>query len=152
MVTLENTQKIVPFLWFDNNAEEAADFYCSLFKNAKVTMRSPLVVGFELEGMKFMGLNGGPQFKPNEAFSIYVNCEDQQEVDALWNKLTSDGGEEGQCGWLKDKYGFSWQIVPTLLSKLMSDPDREKSQRVMDAMLKMRKMDMAELQAAFDGN
>ena len=114
-------------------------------------MRSPMVVGFEIEGMKFMGLNGGPQFKPNEAFSIYVNCEDQLEVDTLWEKLTADGGEESMCGWLKDKYGFSWQIVPTIMGKLMTDPDKEKSQRVFDAMLKMRKMDIAGLQAAYDG-
>lgn len=151
MVTLENTQKIVPFLWFDNNAEEAAEFYCSVFKNAKINSRSPMVVSFEIEGMKFMGINGGPQFKPNEAFSLYVNCENQEEVDELWNKLTADGGAESRCGWLKDKYGFSWQIIPTILGKLMGDPDREKAQRVMNAMLKMAKMNIAELEAAHQG-
>ncbi len=148
---IHTQQKIVPFLWFDNNAEEAAEFYCSVFNNSTVTMRSPMVVQFELEGIKFMALNGGPQFKPTEALSLFVNCDTQEEVDELWEKLTADGGEESMCGWLKDKFGFSWQIIPTALMELMGDADREKSQRVMDAMLKMKKIIIADLEAAHRG-
>ena len=148
---IHSQQKIVPFLWFDNNAEEAAEFYCSVFKSSTVTMRSPMVIQFELEGVKFMALNGGPQFKPTEALSLYVNCDTQEEVDELWKKLIADGGEESRCGWLKDKYGFSWQIIPTALMELMGDTDREKSQRVMDAILKMNKIIIADLEAAHRG-
>ena len=148
---IHTQQKIVPFLWFDNTAEEAAEFYCSVFKNSNITMRSPMVVQFELEGVKFMGLNGGPQFKPTEALSLYVNCDTQEEVDELWGKLIANGGEESRCGWLKDKYGFSWQIIPTALMELMGDADREKSQRVMDAILKMNKIIIADLEAAHRG-
>jgi predicted 3-demethylubiquinone-9 3-methyltransferase (glyoxalase superfamily) len=150
-------KKITPFLWFDTQAEEAMNFYVSLFKNSKVKdiSRGPdgnaFIVSFELDGQEFMGLNAGPQFKFNEAVSMYVDCEDQAEVDYFWNRLTADGGEESQCGWLKDKYGLSWQIIPRQLTELMGDPDLEKSQRVMDAMLKMQKIIVADLQKAYDG-
>ncbi len=150
-------KKITPFLWFDTQAEEAMNFYVSLFKNSKVKdiSRGPdgraFIVSFELDGQEFMGLNAGPQFKFNEAVSMYVDCEDQAEVDHFWNALTADGGEESQCGWLKDKYGLSWQIVPKQLTELMGDPDPEKSQRVMDAMLKMQKIIVADLQKAYGG-
>jgi predicted 3-demethylubiquinone-9 3-methyltransferase (glyoxalase superfamily) len=143
-------QKIIPFLWFDNQAKEAAEFYCSIFKNSKVTSVSPMIVTFELAGQKFTALNGGPQFKFTEALSLLVECGPQEEVDELWNKLTSHGGEESMCGWLKDKYGLSWQIIPSTLMKLMSDPDQDKAQRVMQAMLKMRKIIIKDLQAAYD--
>jgi predicted 3-demethylubiquinone-9 3-methyltransferase (glyoxalase superfamily) len=144
-----STQKITPFLWFNNQAEEAAKFYGSIFKNSKILNSSPLVTTFELEGQKFMGLNGGPNFKFTEAVSFFVNCESQEEVDYFWEKLC-DGGQESQCGWLKDKFGLSWQIIPDTLMKLMGDPDPVKSQRVMNAMLKMKKIDVAKLQEAYD--
>lgn len=144
------TQKITPFLWFDKEAQDAAKFYTSLFKNSKIVSLSPMVSVFELEGQQFMALNGGPLFKFTEAVSFFVNCETQEEVDYFWEKLTADGGQESQCGWLKDKYGLSWQIVPTLLGKLMGDPDPVKAQNVMQAMLKMKKMDMKKLQEAYD--
>jgi len=143
------TQKITPFLWFDNQAAEAAKFYTSVFKNSKIINTSPMITTFELEGQQFMGLNGGPQFKFTEAVSLFVNCETQEEVDEFWEKLSA-GGEKSQCGWLKDKYGLSWQIVPTILGKLMGDPDRVKSQRVIEAMLKMKKLDIGKLQEAYD--
>src|SRR6516225_12248912 len=127
------TQKIIPFLWYDTQALEAAKFYCSIFKDSKILNESPLVVTFELDGKKVMALNGGPQFKLNEAFSFFVDCDSQEEVDELWEKL-SKGGEKSQCGWLKDKYGLWWQVIPSVLMKLMSDPDPRKSKRVMDAM------------------
>lgn len=150
-------KKITPFLWFDTQAEEAMNFYVSLFKNSKVKDISHgpdgnvFIVSFELDGQEFMGLNAGPQFKFNEAVSMYVNCEDQAEVDYFWNALTADGGEESMCGWLKDKHGLSWQIVPKQLGELMGAPEPERSQRVMDAMLKMRKIIVADLQKAHDG-
>ena len=150
-------KKITPFLWFDTQAEEAMNFYCSIFKNSKVlnVSRGPdgkaFIVSFELDGQEFMALNAGPEFKFNESISMYVDCEDQTEVDYLWNALTADGGEESMCGWLKDKYGLSWQIVPQQLGKLMGDPDPEKSNRVRDAMLKMQKIIVADLQKAYDG-
>jgi predicted 3-demethylubiquinone-9 3-methyltransferase (glyoxalase superfamily) len=132
------------------------NFYVSLFKNSKVNniSRGPdgraFIVSFELDGQEFMGLNAGPQFKFNEAVSMYVDCADQTEVDHFWNALTADGGEESQCGWLKDKYGLSWQIVPKQLTELMGDPDPVKSQRVMDAMLKMQRIIVADLQKSYD--
>jgi len=153
-------QKITPFLWFDNNAEEAAEFYTSVYKNSKMGNVSRYkdagpsgketvsVASFEIEGMQFTALNGGPVFKFNEAVSFVVNCEDQKEVDYFWEELTADGGQESQCGWLKDKFGLSWQIVPTALGKLLNDPDREKSKRVMHAMLKMKKIIIADLEKA----
>lgn len=149
--------KITPFLWFDTQAEEAMNFYVSVFKNSKArnVSRGPdgkaFIVTFELDGQEFMGLNAGPQFKFNEAVSFYVNCETQEEVDYYWEELTADGGEESMCGWLKDKYGLSWQIIPKALGELMGDPDAVKAQRVMQAMLQMRKIDVAELQRAYDG-
>jgi predicted 3-demethylubiquinone-9 3-methyltransferase (glyoxalase superfamily) len=142
-------QKITPFLWFDNQALEAAKFYGTIFKNAKVVNASPMVVTFELEGQKFMGLNGGPQFKFTEAFSLFVECDSQEEVDEFWEKLSA-GGAKSQCGWLKDKYGLSWQVIPSILMKLMSDPDPKKSQRVMDAIMKMSKIEIKKLQDAYD--
>jgi len=154
-------QKITPFLWFDDKAEEAMNFYLSIFKNSKRGRISRygeagpgpkgavMVVTFQLDGREFMALNGGPHFKFTEAISLLVNCETQDEVDALWEKL-SEGGAKGQCGWLKDKYGLSWQIVPTALGELMSDPDPEKSKRVMNAMLQMKKLDINALKQAYE--
>jgi predicted 3-demethylubiquinone-9 3-methyltransferase (glyoxalase superfamily) len=156
-------QKIQPCLWFDGHAEEAANYYVSTFKNSKVLevarmgeggpapAGTVLTVRFQLEGLEFMALNGGPEFKFNEAISLYVDCKTQEEVDELWEKLTADGGEPSQCGWLKDKYGVSWQIVPTALIELMSDPDPEKSHRVMQAMLQMGKIEIAGLKRAYEG-
>ncbi len=150
-------QKITPFLWFDNQAEEAMNFYVSIFKNSKVLNVSPgpngiaQSVTFELDGQQFMGLNAGPQFKFTEAISFFVDCKNQAEVDELWNKLIADGGEESMCGWLKDKYGLSWQIIPSALMELMGDQDPEKAQRVVQAMLKMQKIIVADLQKAYDG-
>jgi len=144
-------QKITPFLWFDNHAEEAAKFYCSIFKNSKVTHSNPMSATFELEGQNFIALNGGPQFKFTEAVSFYIDCETQEEVDYFWNKLSSGDGRESMCGWLKDKFGLSWQVIPGVLPKLLSDPDREKANRAMQAMLKMKKIVIADLQKAFDG-
>jgi predicted 3-demethylubiquinone-9 3-methyltransferase (glyoxalase superfamily) len=155
-------QKITTFLWFDNQAEEAAKLYVSLFKDSKITNVSrygeggprpagtAMIVNFQLAGQEYMALNGGPVFKFTEATSLFVNCETQEEVDRLWNKLT-EGGEESQCGWLKDKFGLSWQIVPTALGELMGDPDPVKSQRVLQAMLKMKKIDVAGLKRAYEG-
>ena len=142
-------KKITPFLWFNNQAEEAAKFYTSVFKNSKIISLSPMSATFELEGQRFIGLNGGPHFKFNEAVSFFVNCETQEEVDELWEKLTK-GGEESRCGWLKDKFGLSWQIVPSILGKLMSDPDPVKSQRVVQAMLQMKKLDIKGLMQAYE--
>jgi len=150
-------KKITPFLWFDTQAEEAMNFYVSLFRNSRVIAisRGPdgraFSVSFELEGQEFMGLNAGPEFKFNESISMYVDCEDQAEVDAYWNALTADGGEESMCGWLKDRYGLSWQIIPRQLGELMGDPDPEKSTRVRDAMLRMQKIIIADLQKAYSG-
>lgn len=149
-------QKITPFLWFDGNAEEAMQFYVSIFKNSRIvsTMAGPdgkVMTGtFQLEGQQFMALNGGPHFKFTEAISLFVNCETQAEVDELWNKLTA-GGAESQCGWLKDKFGLSWQIIPSALGRLLGDKDRAKAGRAMQAMLQMKKIDVAKLQQAFDG-
>jgi predicted 3-demethylubiquinone-9 3-methyltransferase (glyoxalase superfamily) len=148
-------QKIAPFLWFDNNAEEAMAFYTSVFTDARITSKTPgpdgrmLTGSFELFGQEFMVLNGGPHFRFNEAISFFVKCETQEEVDELWAKLT-DGGEESQCGWLKDRFGLSWQIVPNALGELLGDPDREKAGRVMQAMLQMKKIDVAGLRRAYD--
>jgi predicted 3-demethylubiquinone-9 3-methyltransferase (glyoxalase superfamily) len=155
-------QKISPFLWFDNQAEEAMNFYVSIFKNSKVLdvarwgdvgpgpKGSVMTASFELEGQQFTALNGGPQFKFTEAISFVVDCKTQEEVDELWDKL-SDAGEEQQCGWLKDKFGLSWQIVPSVLMELMNDPDPEKSRRVTEAMLKMVKIDIPTWQEAYKG-
>jgi predicted 3-demethylubiquinone-9 3-methyltransferase (glyoxalase superfamily) len=159
-------QKITPFLWFDKNAEEAINFYTSIFKNSKIVsiQRYPegytegpmagmggkvLTAVFELQGQRFMALDGGPIFKFNESISFYVECADQEEVDYYWEKLSAVPESE-QCGWLKDKYGMSWQIIPKKLGELMSDPDPEKSRRVMNAMLKMKKIEVNELERAYD--
>ena len=147
--------KITPFLWFDTQAEEAMNFYVSIFKNSKVGSVNRygdqvLGVTFELDGQKIMGFNAGPEFKFNEAISFFVDCDDQAEVDELWEKLSA-GGKEGQCGWLKDKFGLSWQIIPKALGELLGSSDREKAGRAMQAMLKMGKIEVAELQAAYDG-
>ena len=160
-------QKITPCLWFDHQAEEAAKFYTSVFKNSKLgrifrhneeasektgrPVGSVLTIEFELQGQKFVALNGGPEFKFNESISFVVNCETQEEVDYFWEKLTTDGGEESQCGWLKDKFGVSWQITPTILIDMLHDRDSEKSERVMKAMLQMQKIDIAKLRAAYSG-
>jgi predicted 3-demethylubiquinone-9 3-methyltransferase (glyoxalase superfamily) len=153
-------QKITPFLWFDRNAEEAMNFYVSIFKNSKVLRvarygdagpgpkGTVMVATFQLEGQEFQALNGGPHYKFTPAISLFVNCETQQEVDALWEKLL-EGGREDQCGWLTDKFGLSWQIIPTLLPKLLSDKDPKKSQSVMKAMLQMKKIEIKKLQQAY---
>jgi predicted 3-demethylubiquinone-9 3-methyltransferase (glyoxalase superfamily) len=154
-------QKITPFLWFDNQAEEAAHFYTSIFKNSKIgtvsrygeaapgPKGSVMLVTFELDGEEFMALNGGPLFKFTEAISLSVNCQTQDEVDELWEKLSA-GGEKGRCGWLKDKYGLSWQINPTVLGEMLNDKDAEKANRVMQAMLQMDKIDVGELKQAYE--
>ena len=154
-------QKITPFLWFDDKAEEAARFYVSIFKHSKVGAISRygdagpgpkgtvMVVQFELDGQAFLALNGGPQFSFSPAISFVVNCESQDEVDHYWDKLSEDG-EQVQCGWLRDRYGLSWQVVPTILSELLQDKDAAKSQRVMKAMLQMKKIDIAGLQRAYE--
>jgi len=146
-------QKISPFLWFDGKAEEAANLYVSLFETSEVTHVTPgpggraQWVGFTLAGQEFMALNGGPEYSFTQAVSFFVRCKDQAEVDRLWAQLT-DGGEEGQCGWLKDRFGLSWQIIPDRLSELLGDPDPARSQRAMQAMLKMRKIDVQGLEDA----
>jgi len=154
-------QQISPFLWFDDQAEEAARFYVSIFKNSKILgvtrygeagpgpRGSVMTVTFELGGQEFIALNGGPHFKFTEAISFSVDCKTQEEVDEFWRRL-SEGGEERQCGWLKDKYGLSWQINPTILGEMLSDPDPAKSKRVMEAMLKMKKIDIGRLKQAYD--
>jgi predicted 3-demethylubiquinone-9 3-methyltransferase (glyoxalase superfamily) len=154
--------RITPFLWFDAQAEEAAQFYTSLFPNSTVrrvsrygetgpgTPGSVMTVDFELDGQPFTALNGGPQYRFTEAVSFFVSCETQEEVDRYWSSL-SEGGEEGPCGWLKDRYGLSWQIVPTTLMRLLGDPDRDKAERAMAAMLEMRKLDIAELERSAEG-
>ncbi|AKQ63742.1 3-demethylubiquinone-9 3-methyltransferase [Myxococcus hansupus] len=154
-------QKITPFLWFDGNAEEAVKFYVSVFKKgskiislhrAGDTDSAPLMSAtFQLHGQQFMALNGGPHYKFTEAISLFVDCETQAEVDELWSKLLEGGGQTQQCGWLKDRFGLSWQIVPSVLGKLLGDKDPEKSRRVMEAMLGMVKLDIAGLQRAYDG-
>jgi predicted 3-demethylubiquinone-9 3-methyltransferase (glyoxalase superfamily) len=156
-------QKITPFLWFDNQAEEAVNYYISIFKNAKILnvarygddgakasgrpKGSVMTVSFQLDGQQFVALNGGPVFSFSPAISFVVNCQTQQEIDGLWEKLSA-GGEQQQCGWLKDKYGVTWQIVPTALGELLSNPDATKAQRVMQAMLQMNKLDINVLQQA----
>jgi predicted 3-demethylubiquinone-9 3-methyltransferase (glyoxalase superfamily) len=153
---------ITPFLWFDKDAEEAANFYVSVFPNAKLgsiarygeagpgEAGAVMTVEFELDGQRFVALNGGPQYKFTEALSFVVNCETQDEVDNYWERL-SEGGEQGPCGWLKDRYGLSWQVVPTVLPELLTDPDPAKAQRVMSAMLEMRKIEIEPLRRAYEG-
>jgi predicted 3-demethylubiquinone-9 3-methyltransferase (glyoxalase superfamily) len=160
-------QKITPFLWFDSNAEEAVNFYISIFKNCKVAKvtrydeasskaagrpeGSVMTMEFQLEGQNFVAINGGPHFKFTEAISFVVDCGSQEEVDYFWEKLTADGGQESQCGWLKDKYGLSWQITPRVLIEMIGDKDPQKAQRVMEAMLQMKKIDIATLKQAYEG-
>jgi predicted 3-demethylubiquinone-9 3-methyltransferase (glyoxalase superfamily) len=153
-------QKIVTYLWFDGKAEEAAEHYTSIFKNSRILSvtrygdagpgpkGAAMVVNFQLEGQEFIALNGGPQFKFTEAISLLVNCDSQEEVDELWSKLSA-AGEEGQCGWLKDKFGLSWQIIPTVLFELIQDRDPEKSKRAMQAMLQMKKIDIDGLKRGY---
>jgi len=152
--------KVTPFLWFDNNAEDAVKFYTSIFKNSKIgsTSRygdagpgpkgSVMTIGFTIEGQDYTALNGGPVFKFNESVSFVVHCKDQQEVDYYWEKLSADGGQEVECGWVKDKFGLSWQIVPEVLMQLISDKDPAKSERVMKQILQMKKIDIATLKEA----
>lgn len=140
------SNQIYPCLWFDNQAQAAAKFYCSIFKNSKINEDNQMVVSFELNGKKFIGLNAGPQFKFNEAISFVVDCDTQEEIDHYWKSLTADGGSESNCGWLKDKFGVSWQIVPSILPKLLSD--REKAPRVIEVYSKMKKFNIAELEKA----
>jgi predicted 3-demethylubiquinone-9 3-methyltransferase (glyoxalase superfamily) len=154
-------QKITPFLWFDNQAEEAVDFYVSIFPNSRIDSiarygadgpgpeGSVMTIAFQLDGQDFVALNGGPVFTFTPAISFYVSCRTQEEVDHFWEKLTA-GGQEDQCGWLKDRYGLSWQIVPTALVEMLLDPDPEKARRVMNAMLQMRKIDVADLRLAYE--
>jgi len=148
-------QKITPFLWFDDQAEQAMRFYVSIFKSSKVleVTSGPdgktMGVRFELEGQEFIGLNAGPEFKFTEAISFYVNCKDQAEVDDLWAKLSAGAGEESSCGWVKDRFGLWWQVIPEALPRLMGDKDTVKAKRVVDAMLKMKKIDVAELEGAY---
>ena len=152
-------QKITTFLWFDDNAEEAMNYYVSIFNNSRIISvqryagpgpeQKVLTATFQLEGQEFMALNGGPYFKFNEAISLFVNCETQEEVDDLWEKLVA-GGAKGRCGWLKDKFGLSWQIIPSSLGRMLQDPDPEKSKRVMQAMLQMNKIDIGLLKQAYD--
>jgi len=162
-------QKITPFLWFDGRAEDAAKFYTSIFKGSKIgrilrygeetakvsesgqPAGSVLTIEFEIEGQQFVALNGGPQFRFNESISFVINCETQKEVDYFWEKLTADGGEESACGWLKDKFGVSWQITPTILIDLLHEKDAAKAERVMHAMLQMKKIEIAKLKAAYEG-
>jgi predicted 3-demethylubiquinone-9 3-methyltransferase (glyoxalase superfamily) len=157
-------QRITPFLWFDDQAEAAANFYISVFKNSKITgtshytgeepsgqKGSVMTVSFELDGQEFVALNGGPRFKFTEAVSFVVNCETQEEIDYYWERLTADGGEEVQCGWLADKFGLSWQVVPTKIREWMEDKDPARTQRVMHAVMQMKKLDMAAMQRAYDG-
>ncbi len=155
-------QKIIPNLWFDTESEEAADFYVSVFKDSRIlnVTHYPegapreagmvMTVEFELDGQRFVGINGGPDFKFDEAISFQIDCEDQDEVDYYWERL-SEGGEEGPCGWLKDRYGLSWQVVPTGMEELFADPDPARAQRAMQAMLGMKKLDVAALRSAADG-
>jgi len=146
--------KVTPFLWFDHEAEEAMNFYVSVFKNSKVVSVNRadgrvMTVNFELDGQPFIALNAGPHFKFNEAVSFFINCDSQEEVDTFWDRLSA-GGEKSQCGWLKDRWGLSWQVVPRALTRLMGDPDPVKSKAVLDAMLKMKKIVIADLQQAYD--
>ena len=155
--------KVSPFLWFDTQAEEAANFYVSLFPNSKVVSvsrygdagpgpkGSVMVVSFELDGLKVTALNGGPHYKLSEAFSFWVDCKNQEEVDHYWDKLIAGGGEPSVCGWLKDRFGLSWQVVPAILPQMLADPDRKKSARVMEAMMKMKKIEIPLLKKAYEG-
>lgn len=160
---MPKVEKIAPCLWFDNQAEEAVNLYVSIFNDSKIVSvarfgeGAPFPAGtlmsatFELEGQRFMALNGGPAFQFTEAISFFVSCETQEEIDTLWGKLTADGGKEGRCGWLKDKFGVSWQIVPTILGELMNSKETKKAQRAMQAMFQMNKLDRSRLKEAYEG-
>lgn len=141
-------QKITPFLWFEKDAEKAAGFYVSLFPGSRVLQSNPMLTTFELAGVQFMALNGGPQYRLSDAFSMFISCEDQQEVDTLWDALLSGGGKPTMCGWLKDRFGVSWQVVPKAFMTLSSDPNPAKARAVMQAMMKMVKFDVAALEKA----
>ena len=145
---MASVQKIAPYLWFDGNMEEAVKLYASILPDSKINVINPMMAQFELCGVTFMSLNGGPQFKFTEAVSLFVKCKDQEEVDRYWDAFIANGGTESQCGWLKDKFGLSWQIIPDALGRYMGDPDREKANRVMQAMLKMKKIIVADLERA----
>ena len=160
-------KQITPCLWYDDQAEQAADFYCSVFKNSRITQvsrypeagqeihkkppGSVMVVAFELDGQPFTALNGGPIFKFDEAVSFQIMCETQDEIDYYWSRLTGGGGQEGACGWLKDQFGLSWQVVPTAIPRMMSDPDTSKTARVMNAFMAMKKLDLAAIERAYAG-
>jgi predicted 3-demethylubiquinone-9 3-methyltransferase (glyoxalase superfamily) len=157
-------QRITTFLWYDKEAEEAANFYCSIFKNSKILKIARyggesgpfpkggvMTVQFRLDGQEFIAMNGGPQFKFTEAISLSIACKDQKEIDYYWGKLLAGGGEESMCGWLKDKYGLSWQVTPPILPKMLTDKDPKKAKRAMDAMMKMRKLDIRKLKEAYHG-
>ena len=146
---MSKIQKITPYLWYDDQAKAAAEFYCSLFEHSQILSAGEMIVEFELEGLKFVALNGGPKFKFTEATSFMVRCADQQEVDRLWAALTTDGGQESQCGWCKDKFGLSWQIVPQRFLEMMETGTPEQTQRVMQVMMPMKKMIVAEFEEAF---
>lgn len=149
-------KKITPFLWFDGNAYEAAQFYTTVFKNAKITGTIPapgdavMTVTFELDGQEFIAINGGPMFSFTEAVSFFINCDTQEEIDSMWDKLTADGGKEGMCGWLTDKYGLSWQVVPPMLGQLLGDKDPARAERVMQAMMQMKKIIITDLEKAYN--
>jgi predicted 3-demethylubiquinone-9 3-methyltransferase (glyoxalase superfamily) len=155
--------KISPFLWFDTQAEEAANLYTSIFPNSKILAiarygdagpgpkGSVMTVQFQLDGQEIIALNGGPMYKFTEAFSLSVDCKNQEEVDRYWTKLTADGGQEGPCGWCKDKFGLSWQVTPSILPQMLSDTDRKKAMRAMEAMMKMKKIDIGALKRAYEG-
>ncbi len=140
-------QKLTPFLWYDNNAADAAAFYCKVFKNSRITNTNPMVTEFELEGMRILALNGGPMHKLTDAFSMMINCDTQEEIDYYWDTLTADGGQESMCGWLVDKYGLSWQVTPSEIGTLLSG-DPEKAQRVMAEVMKMKKLDLKKMREA----
>jgi predicted 3-demethylubiquinone-9 3-methyltransferase (glyoxalase superfamily) len=156
--------KISPFLWFDSQAEEAADLYVSVFPNSRIIKisrygeagpgpkGSVMIVQFELDGQQIVALNGGPQFQFTEAISLSVDCKTEEEVDRYWTMLSGNGGSEGPCGWLKDRFGLSWQIVPTILPQMLSDPDPQKAKRVMEAMMKMKKIEIPALKKAYEGS
>lgn len=160
---MATVQKITPFIWFDSKAEEAANFYVSLFDDSNILhvtrypeggaapAGSAMTVDFQLAGLKLIALNGGPHFKLNESFSLFVSCDSQQEVDTLWSKLTADGGQESRCGWLKDRWGLSWQIVPARFMELMKQSNPKQAQAVMGAMMQMKKFDIAALEKAYSG-
>lgn len=143
-------QKITPYLWFDNQAQEAANFYCSVFDNSRILSDGGTIVEFELDGTNFIALNGGPQYKFNEAVSFYVLCDNQEEIDYLWKQLIADGGSEGRCSWCKDKFGVSWQIVPKRFIEMMKTGTPKQSQRVIEAMMKMNKMIIEDFERAFE--